>query len=459
MTNIIFAIMMYPMLLILYFVQKFQGKPQLHTLFGIRYSREWLSEDEEQQLIADYRRSMNRFLLLWGFLPIVTFFIPYISIIITVWMLWMIAVIVMSMAPYFHSNRKLLALKKERCHEETTANLTYTELKQAGMIRRVKWQQFAVPMLISILLAIGSLIYFYQKDFLVHGIMLTTFAACTILFYLAAVCMDRMRTKVISSNSDINTNFARASKNIYKSFWIWSAWLNTAYTAVVFAILLITQSLNGIGVQIILWGAIVYSLIELLLGMRMLSKQQLLRKQYAKYMDLPSNNKEENWIGGMFYYNPKDTKSMVEHPAGNGTTINMATTAGKVTIGFTGILFLGLLIICLWVILEEFTPISLTLKDDSLIASHLKNDYVIATDTITELTLEDELPKVSRISGTAMEHLKKGNWRNADDGRIQILLNPQNKYYLRVVSDDIVYYLGGYNDEETLAAYELLTNE
>lgn len=293
------------------------------------------------------------------------------------------------------------------------------------------------------------------------GVTISAFALCTPLFYLGAVCTDRLKTKVISSNSDVNVNYARAGKNIYKSFWIWSAWINTCYTAIIFifTVLVITHSFNALTMNILIWGTILYSFIILLLGMRMFGQQLKLRKQYDSRMDLTVDNNEEHWIGGMFYYNPKDRRSMVENPQGTGTTVNMATPAGKITLGFIGLILASFVVICLWVILEEFTPISLSVKEDMVIAAHLKNDYVIDTDSITELSLETELPTVRRNSGTSMEHLKKGNYRNSEDGKILILLNPQNQYHLRIVADGTVYYLGGYDDEETLAIYNQLINE
>lgn len=459
MTNILFFIFMYPIILIMYFVYRGQGKSELHMLFGIRYSKEWLPEEEREQLEADYRRSMNRFLLRYSLPTLITFFIPYVSINLSFWMLWMIVIIVMSMAPYFKANRKLLALKKERCPQNDVPAPVYVELKQAGVIRRVSWKTFALPVSISVLLAAISLVYFPLQELTVWGVTLAILAACTPAFYLAAICMDRLKTKVVSQNSDINVNYARARKNIYKDFWLYSCWLNNAYVAITFLILVLTHTYTSLMGSVLLWAVVIYSIIELALCMNMVNKQQQLRKQYEKDMDLVSDSEEEYWIGGMFYYNPKSTKNMVDHPMGTGTTVNLATGVGKGTCVFAGLTFLSLPILCLWLVLEEFTPISLSVKEDMLIAHQLTDEYVIDTDTITELTLEEELPKVSRSSETGMEYLKKGSYRSSTDGKIKIFLNPKNEYYLRVISEDTIYYLGGYDNAETLAVYEQLTED
>lgn len=457
MTNLILFIMMYPIILILYFVYKAMGKANSHMLFAIHYSKDWLTDEEVNQYETEYRRSMNHFLLQYSLLSLPTLICPYLSISVSYWMIWMIVTIVMSMAPYFKSNRKLLALKKKRCGLPETEPLTYAELKQAGNVRCIKWQQFIGPISISILLAVISLLYFFQAQLMVLSITVGVLALCTPLLYLGSICTDRLKTKVISSNSDVNVNYARACKNIYKSFWIGSTWITTGYTAIIFTVLVLTHSFNILAMNIMIWGTILYTLILLLLGMKMFGQQQKLRKQYERHMDLVTSNNEESWIGGMFYYNPKDKRSMVENPQGTGTTVNMATPAGKVTMGFIGLMLISFVGICLWIILEEFTPISLSIQDDVVVAAHLKKEYVIDADSITELSLVKELPIVRRNSGTSLKHLKKGNYRSKEDGKILILLNPQNQYHLRIVADETTYYLGGYDDTETLTVYSQLS--
>lgn len=456
MLNIILAVFMYPILFIIYIVQKSEEISDCRTLFGIRYSEEWLSDTEKKQYETEYHRSVKRSLIILALLPAITFFIPWFSILVSFWMLWTIAVIVFSQLFYFKANRKLLALKKERVSQTQMDSIVYAELKNAGTIRCVKWQQFAAPVGISILLAVFSMIYFSKTNFEVLGITIMIFAGCTLLFYLCAVCMDKMKTQVISDNSDVNVNYSRAKKKMYKNLWLQSAWLNTGFTA---ALVIFTLFNIALSFYIILWGVILYCLVEFLLCVRIFSKQKTITRQYEKQINMQYDNEEENWIGGMFYYNPKDKNTMVSKRIGMGTTVNMATPGGKAFMGFTALVFLSFPIICIWIILLEFMPISLSVQNDTLIARHLKNDYVIDIDSITELTLEEELPRSSKVAGTSMDNLKKGTFRNStEEKRFQMFLNPQNEYYLRFVADDTIYYISGYDDEETLEIYDLLTH-
>lgn len=457
--NIILLVCMYPLLFLLYFIQKSEGKRKSDSLFGIRYSKDWLSDTEYRQFEEEYDHAMKRYLLILAVIPLLTFFIPYFSISFTIWMLWILAAIVLTMLPYYRENRKVLALKQERCGFLETEHITYAELKGAGEIRRVRWLKFAGPLLLCICFSVFSIFCFHGKRLVPFCIVVISFSLCTLLFFLCALSTDRGKTKVISSNSDINVNYTRATKNIWKNFWIISAWLNTAFVSFILAEMLLEEYFSISLSYLILWGSIVYALAETVVGIVLFTKYQKLSSQYQKYMDLPQNEEEQNWIGGMFYYNPRDRHTIVSKKVGIGTTVNFATPAGKVSGIFTALALLSIPVLCVWIILLEFTPISLTVSGNTLVARQLKNDYVIDISTIEDLTLEDEKPTVRRTSGTGMDNLQKGTFRNSTDGTIQLFWNPQNQLYLRLVSEDVIYYLGGYDDEETREVYEILTDE
>ena len=457
MMNLILAICMYPTLLLMYFIQKGEGKEKMRTLFGVSFSKEWLSDTEKEALEAEYSHSLNRYLLVLAVIPIATLFIPYSSISFSIWMLWIFAVIVMCMLPYRKGNQKMMEWKRERCLPENGANIIYAELKNAGNIRCVRWQAFVPPCVISLILAIFSLVYFRQYKLEVFFGTIVTFAICTLLFYACAVCMDRMKAKVISSDSDINVNYTRACKKIYKNLWLCCAWLNNVYIIALLIAMVAEVRLNILSSSVILWASILYTILALYLCMRTFNHYHKLTVKYGKYRDINTDSEEQNWIWGIFYYNPREKKTLVNKRIGVGTTVNMATPAGKVYMTISALALLSIPIMCVWIILLEFTPITLSCKEDTLIARQLKTDYVISADTITEITLEEKLPRSSKVNGTAMDRLCKGEFRNSTDGRIQMFLNPENEVYLRIVSDDTIYYLGGYDDAQTKEAYQLLT--
>ena len=55
-----------------------------------------------------------------------------------------------------------------------------------------------------------------------------------------------------------------------------------------------------------------------------------------------------------------------------------------------------------------------------------------------------------------MDNLEKGTFRTSGDGKIQCFLNPQNDLFLRFTADGTIYYMSGFDDEETMAIYDAL---
>ncbi len=457
--NIILFVGLYPVLFVLYFVMKNTAKVQNGILFGAAMKKDWLSEEAIEQIIAEFYKEMKKVLLIFAVIPVICFLTPYVSIQFTVWMVWMLAMIVGVNVPLARANKKIKDLKMERGWYEDTKAEEYTEIKAAGQIRRVKFAQFAAPICLSFLA--GILVY------LIPGVLgyriadidrvlpfrsiIVVFALTTLLFYGVAVWMDKRKTEVVSNDSDVNVNYTRAKKNIWKNFWLVSAWINTLFTLIL-AAALFTDTAFG---SVTLWGAIIYTVVICMLFFPLMRKLSQVERTYWKKMNVDFKTEDDRcWIWGTFYYNPKDRHSMVNKRVGVGTTINMATTTGKV---FTVISVVSLAIIpisCVWMIMLEFTPISLKMSENNVVAEHLKVDYEIPVDTIDSIELIYEKPEWSKVSGVAMDNLDSGTFYEFNVGKCEAFMNPQNAVFLRIQAEGVTYYMSGADDEETMQVYE-----
>ena len=455
MLNAIFFFSMYPILFLFYFIIKGECKIKRHTLLGIRISKDWLSDEEAGQLSEKYRRRMNRALLIFTLIPLITIPIPYFSIILTIWMVWLLALIAFYMLIIGQGYQELLHLKQERL-PALNSDITYTELKGAGTIRTLKGFTFMPETLLCVAMLIFALLWLSNERLIIYSIALSCYALCTPLFYLIARWMDGMRTKVISTDSDVNVNYARASKMLWKSFWGLCIRINTLFSGILFVLVLLGMQSEELAYAFILWGSILYGILTMGCCAYIFHKKVQLEKQYQDKMDLPIADNEQAWIGGIIYYNPKDSHTFVSNKIGMGTTMNMATTPGKVTtlIGLLALLVIPLC--CIWAMLEEFTPISLSIQNGSLTAAHWETAYEIPVESIEALTLLDELPKSSRVKGSGLENLYKGTFRISGEGRVEYFLNPQNGIFLRFTSEGTTYYMSGYDDAQTLEIYSAL---
>ena len=463
--NILMFIMMYPVMLILYVVLLNCGKPGRGIAFGVTMKSEWFQDAEVEKITKEYYHEMKRNLIIFAVIPFSFLLISHVSIQLTLWMLWFLIALGAMEFPYIIANKKMKNLKTEKGWYHLSQREAYTEMKAAGAVRKVKIRQFLAPVLLSAAAAVSAYVYaavFHTslttasiEKMLGFGKVILCMALITPLFYIAAIWMDRQKTEVISTDSDVNINYARAKKNVWKKFWMAAAWMNTVYVLVLAASLLT----DTVFTVVTFWGAMAESLLLLLSGIPMVKSMKQIEAVYQEKRNFTGDAEEDScWLGGTFYYNPKDSHTMVSKRFGIGTTVNMATPVGKGMMIIAAIALLSIPFLCGWIIVEEFTPISLSVSENTLKAYHLKADYEIPVNSIENLTLVEELPSWTKSVGTAMDTLEKGTFIVHNLGKCEVFLNPENTIFLQFDSSGTTYYMSGVNDEETMEIYHVLTN-
>ena len=353
--------------------------------------------------------------------------------------------------PFGVANGKLKEIKKEKGWGKPENTDIEVEMKSAGRIRCVRWFHLFPQCVTSVILTVITGLRDLEGGKQALFIAMITFSVTVFLFWGLAVWMDRQKTQIISSDSDVNVNYSRAKKNLYKNFWVLCAWVTVFYMAW----MMFCVDKSGAFTSMFWWATGVYMAATVGVLVRLIKKKTALDKLYeGKRNKMTCEDDDENWIWGMIYYNPRDRHSAVEKRVGIGTSINMATPVGKGFAAFFGLTMLSLPVISIWIILLEFTPIQLTVNENQIVATHIRNEYVISMPAVEKAELLSELPKMSRNSGTAMENLKKGSWSVTEEGNCTVFLDPRNEVFLRIETSAGRYYLSGYDDTETRMVYE-----
>lgn len=463
--NILMLVAMYPMMMAMCYFMYNSMKPKNGLAFGCTISAVRMKDETLKEIEREWSVEMKRNIVITALLPFTAFFTPYVSIQMTIWTAWTFVLIVLLEWPFIKANAKVKGLKRGMGWYDKENTEEFIELKAAGEVRRVRVSTFMVPVVVSMLAA--AFVYGltvvengiiknvgYVQDFVIIIVML---ALLNVLFLWVAQWMDRQKTEVISTQSDVNINYARAKKNIWKDFWLQSSWVTTAYVLVC-AITLIFYDWFDFAV---LAGCVVYTLVVMVLFVPVMHKIREVEAHYEKERDIVEDGDDDRyWIGGLLYNNPNDKHTMVSQRVGMGTTINIATKAGKVWWGVSLIVILSLPVLLGWLIFEEFTPISLSIKEDEVHANHLKVEYEIPIEEIQGLELVDDLPKLTKVVGSAMETIVKGSYRIKGTGEKCILfLNPQNETFLRFEVDGQTYYMSGFDDQETMLILEEINNK
>lgn len=448
---------MYPVLLILYAIMRYYGKLRSGLLFGARMQPGWEQEPEVEDICRQFRKEMLIWLLVLAVIPVATLPIPYMSISTSFWLIWCFGAIALMEIPFARANRALRRWKAAQGYGGQQDARRLVEIRDLGALRCLRWTSFLAPTLLGLAGAVVALISVWgQPEAVGVGSVAISFALMTPIFAWAALWMDRQRQKVISSDSQVNLNYNRARRMLWKKFWIIMAWLNTA---LIVAFAAATAVDAGAGMGLLIWGTVGYTLMLLLLCVELLRRQNKLDNAYRDNMDLVGFSDDDAcWLGGLIYYNPKDCRTMVEKRVGIGTTMNMAAPGGKAMGVFLLLVLLGVLVLCAWLVRLEFTPIHLSVQENTLVAEQLKEDYAIPLDTIEEVALVEDLPGMVRTNGTGMTTLSKGSFRIQETGeRCQVFLNPQNDVFLRLEAGDMTYYMSGATDQETMNVYNSLT--
>ncbi len=455
--SIIIGVSLYPVVLIMYFWMCWLAKADNGYCFGAVLPAQRKDEPEIAGIRKEFRRRMNVWLAVFLVLPVGAFFIPYISVSMTIWMTWLLFAIFSPLALFVGANRKVLRWKQEQGLAGTEPGISYTELKAAGRVRLVRPLPFLAALAAGFLPPLGAAFGFWKTAGSFPGFLeplLWTIAALGFLFWGAAFWMDRLKTEVISMDSSVNLNYARAKKRIWKNMWLVILWMNTGWNG----LLVLLAEAGRDPMAALLITSVLYSILTIAAVVFALVKVFRLNGRYRKERTLQeADSSDACWIGGLIYYNKKDRHVMVEQRAGGGSTLNMATPAGMGITLFSCLMLLCIPVMCVWMLLDEFTPIHLTVAEQTVEARHLKTDYEIPLSGITDVSVIEELPEWTKVNGTAMDGLEKGTFEIWHEGKCKVFLNPQNHLFLKLTTDDGVYYVGGYDDAETRQVYEALT--
>lgn len=452
-TVLIILLCIYPAILFMYFFVKTGAAPKKGVHFGVTLTSELAKEQKVKEVTESYHKEMKKWLLGIFLMPLPSIFIPWASVWLLYFMLWIGLSIVAFFIPFGVANHRLKSWKLEQGFVTSAEPVIYTELKQAGAIRRVKWFHFAPQAFLSVMAIIAAFLIHKQQDNRLLLLMTGIFGCITFLYWLAAIWMDRQKTMAVSTDSDVNVNYARAKKNLWKNFWVSCSLVHVTYIVVQGYFLL-----EGSRITLSIWVlAILYTMVTLILLFWMLRKKAGLDKRYEDKMDIRQQDVDAYYLWGLIYYNPHDKHSMVESRNGIGTNTNLATPVGKGVVILIVAMALHILILSFSTVVEEFTPIHLQVIDGYVVAGHTKEEYRIALHSVREAQLLTERPEMTRNYGWNTDTLVKGSFRLKEEKKdCEVICYDYNTLFLRIDTSVGTYIFSGATDEETRQVYEAI---
>ena len=505
--KIIMTICMLPVLPILYGAMRFCAGEKRGILYGVTL---WVGAKEERQvqkIQKAYRRELNLWALVCLLLFLLTLVTEHESLMISGQILWIFLVIILLFLPFKRANQQMMRQKREflfrHPENEPVGSKVWVDVTAAAAQRpRFFRKSLYLGCAFAAMPAVAELFLYsiwhnpQMLDFWDCEIILLLLAAVVFLFPLFLSVMERQRMPVVSADTQVNQQLARVRSyqwgklcmalawatgglnwGILLAFHLpadWFLWV-TVGTGFLF-------TLCSLGILAICWRRLdraekiggrtancynssAYAVPQKNAGEAGRSASQ--SGSSAGVMPQGSAGEmgqdgDEHWIWGMFYYNEKDERSMVEKRVGIGVTGNMAKRKIRYATFLTlAVLCLWMVGMCAWVVMEEFTPVSLTYEDGTVAARHWEEVYQMEASEIVSAELLQEKPEIRRRSGTALQTVEKGDSSDEDAREeIRVCLDPRKMPCLRIEDEEgRVYLLGSSEGGEAEKVYQALLQE
>lgn len=455
--NFVMALSLMPTGIIVFIIMYVLGLNSRRFLFGVRADSEFRKSEAALKAIKDYKKQMWIMFAVSMVLTIPPFFLKGASLPYAYWMFWFCLMLVAASVPFGRQNAKLKEAKRELYGEKNKESNEGTPIyAELVTVRTIKAVTFLPQLILGFVLAISPFIslFFKQKDsyFELYAITFVTLFITLIVFSIVAVLMDRMKVSVISGDSALNQNYARAKKKVWKDIWVVLSWIMIALMIALVIIVRLPYT-NGLFISYILAA----TLIPLIPFFVVMSKLNKIEKAYNGSIDVKFDADDDKyWIWGQFYYNPHDSRAMIEKRYGTGATMNMGSKSGKVITVMCALILFSIPLSAVWMIITEKTPMHVEIKDDMLVTYQLTTKYKVPVDSVRDVTVIEGAPKAYKISGTGLDTFQSGLWNTKEYGKVRMYMNPKNNKFLMFSDGEYTYIVSGYNDEETVATADLL---
>lgn len=465
--NILFGFMMFlcivPVLVICYYQIYPKNWQDRKLVFGVQNREEYRTGDTRAIVdgIVQKYRGQAKMVMIGGILiSTVLLLLKGMVLCMIVWTVFVLVAIGAINVPYFCGNKEMKALKR-RLGLSSREGMRLVDLNSAGVVHGLQKSNVIGPNLAGAAIVLFAVLIDLKVISLGRGwfvgsflltVMQATFWIVGLLVTVLACLMDSLRNEVISMDSDVNANYNRAKKKNLADFMNLFLWVNVVLMALWMVVFLVSAS------EMILFGTLAVYLILLMAGVALfVMRERKIDERYQKEISIVIDD-DDDWIGGMFYYNPKDKRFNIEKRVGVGATINLAHPLGKVFGIFAALSIVATVLMLVWIGMLGATPLSLRVENEKVICHQLRDEYVIPLGDVQSVEWGENLQELhlARISGVGMDTVLKGIFFVDEQSGCRVFLNPKMDHYIKIVTADRIYYVNGEDEQETRKIYEII---
>lgn len=426
-------------LLIAYMLNN-ETKFKKNIVLGVTIPPDKQDDEEVNREIQTFRKSL--YLITAGLIILVPVFILLSgkNTMMTYWGFWLTLAIVLPYIPYATANLRLKEIKEKNGwspHQkqvvvDTSALAAYKEISPV-------W--FVLPVILCFLPALinRDLLWFYCM-----------MAFMCLLMWLSSKKLYRSKAEMVDDNTDLTKVLSQVRRRNWEKVWLMTEWL-LVITEYLFVFSVYNTALSVILLFIITAGFVLYFL---RMEMQTRKVQEKLTENSGEkwYVD-----DDDHWIGGLIYYNPDDSRLVMNNRIGLNSTVNAAHPLGKALMVLSAALLVFLPLSGVMMDQLGRQEISITAADGTVEAKAGITKYTFDQDSIVSCELLEELPEnLVRVNGTGMDTLLKGNFYSNETGNVKVILDPETPPFILIRTDDKTYLFGTRDSEMTRQIYEVL---
>ena len=398
---------------------------------GVTFMEEGKRDADVISRLNKYKKQVKMLTLLFLLAIIPGIFISKLWILLTYWLVWTDLVIFLYAIPFYLCNRDLKKIKREKGWVYNATGSISVDTATIPQFKQLSPLLFIIPCILSLLPLIWDRTFYML--YIVSGLTI-------LIFWFIYRYLYRNRSETVNEEKDLTRVLTQIRHYNWSKIWLIASWL----TAVLSYSGLLFINNQVLALVLVLGLSIVICIEAVGIEIKIRKMQEKLTKGSGTGVIVDEDDK---WIGGMIYYNPNDSKLIVNERVGMNTTMNLARTSGKVIMGFTLIFTLALPFIgpALHIYYEK--PIEIQVSREEITASQGITEYHIKFSDIENIELINELPNdLVRVNGTAFEDILKGNFRSGKDNMI-LLVRPDNKPFIKITEKGGKVFLLGFEGD------------
>ena len=383
---------------------------------GVTFMEEGKQDAEVISRLNRYKKQIKMITIVLLLAVIPGVFVSKFWILLTYYLVWTDVTIFIYAIPFYLCNKDLKAIKKRRGWVQHSGEKVEIDMENIPNFKEISPLLFIIPCIVSLLPLIWDRTFY---------VLYITSAASVLVFWFSYRYFYRNRSEVVNEERDLTRVLTQIRHYNWSKIWIFASWMTILLSFS--GLLFISHPALALTLIFLVTAVICVEAVGIEIKLRRMQEKLTRGSGVGAIVD-----EDDKWIGGMIYYNPNDSRLIVNERVGMNTTLNLARTSGKVITLFFLIILLALPFTGPAMNVYYKQPIKIEITKDEVEASQGITNYRIKLSDIKNVELIDELSDdLVRVNGTSFDDLLKGDFRDGNEN-LTLLLRPQSKPFIRI---------------------------